>query len=257
MNILVCIKQIIDPDAKLRIAESEQALVVDERTEYRVSEYDLYALEMALLLREALGEAKIDTVSVGPPRIGQALRRAMGMGADRGCRILSHEGADPDPFAIGRAIAGFARPRKYDLILAGVQSEDTMQGVVGPMIAAGLELPCATGVITVSPMKGGEIEASRELEGGRRERLAIQLPAVLTIQSGPTKPRYPSLSRMLQANRADLASFAIEDFGPAVERQTTICMTYPQPLRACRMLEGSPAEKAGKLRQILLERDVL
>jgi electron transfer flavoprotein beta subunit len=256
MNILVCVKQVVALEARLRIAEPETALAIDEQTEYRLNEFDLYAVEAALRLREAAG-GKVDIASVGPPRAAVAVRRAMGMGADRGIHLVTRNNDDLDPFVTAHCLAAYARERRYDLILAGFQSEDAMQGAVGPMIAAILGRPCATGAVETALARKDEIEAVRDLEGGRRERIALLLPAVLTIQTGTKQPRYPSLSHMLRANRAELETHAAESFAPPPRRQFVARLSYPRPTRACVMLDGSAADKARRLHQMLIERNVL
>ncbi len=255
MDILVCVKQIVALETPLRLAASGAALAVDERTEYRLNEFDEYAVEAALRLRETAGEAHVEVVSLGPPRVIVAIRRALGMGADRGIHLVTSTADDLDPFAVAHAIAAYARTRRYDLILTGVQSEDAMQGAVGPLIAARLGRPCATGVLAMQ-LVGGEIEVVRELEAGRRERLALSLPAVLTMQTGPDQPRYPSLSNMLRANRSELETIAIETLDSPPARQVVTRLTYPLPTRECLMLEGSAADKARRLRRMLVERNV-
>jgi len=254
MNILVCVKQVVALEVRLRIAASETTLAIDEQTEYRPNEFDLYAVEAALRLREAAG-GNVDIATVGPPRAAVAVRRALGMGADRGVHIVTRTD-NLDAFATAHCLAAYARDRRYELILAGVQSEDAMQGAVGPMIAAMLGLPCATGVVE-NALVGGEIEAVRDVEGGRRERLALSLPAVLTIQTGAESPRYPSLSHMLRANRAELETYPAESFAPPPRRQFAARLSYPCPTRACVMLDGSATDKARRLHQMLIERNVL
>ena len=257
MNILVCVKQVIDLDARLCIDDSGRALLINENTSYRMNEPDAYALEMALRLRDAAKGGVVHAISLGPARVEAVVRRAMGMGADSGAVILTRPGLDLDAFATAHCIASYAREKRFDLILAGVQSEDAMQGAVGPMIAALLGRPCATGVVTASRQGGAEIEAVREIEGGRRERLALALPAVLTIQTGPEKPRYPSLSNMLRANKAELESVGADSLDPPASRLEVVRMEYPRQIRAGRMLTGDTDSKARQLWRILGERNVL
>jgi electron transfer flavoprotein beta subunit len=179
----------------------------------------------------------------------------MGMGADHGAHIVDDEVHD-DPFRVAYCLAAFAGPRGYDLILTGVQSDDAMQGAVGPMVAACLGRPCATNVVATE-WGQSEVIAVRELESGRRERVALTLPAVLTIQSGPDAPRYPSLSNLLRANRTELETHVAAAFNPPVARQCVARLAYPQPSRACVMLEGTVVDKARRLRALLVERNVL
>ncbi len=254
MRLLVCIKQIMELEANLRIALSNRILVTDDHTQYRISEFDTYAVEMALRMREAVG-GQVDVVSVGPVRVAAAVRRAMGMGADRGIHVLTADDC-LDPNQIAFVLAKVAERGQYDLILAGVQSEDDRQGVVGPMIAAHLGYPYAIAVHEIRVLER-EIEILRELDAGLGECLAVQLPAVVTVHSGADRPRYPSLSNMLRANRAELEVLDSASFNLPAVQQSVEQLSFPLPSRLCLELEGSAQEKAQRLRHILVERHVL
>lgn len=256
MNILVCIKQVIDLASRLRIAASEEALDVDEYTQYRMNEPDLYAVEAALRLRDAGTEAEIDIVSVGPPRVVTAIRRAMGMGADRGILIEDNGEQSTDPSSVAFYIAQTVKKRGYDLILAGIQSEDTMQGAVGPMLAAMLGIPCVIGVVKIE-LKEDRIEAIREMDGGRHDCLSLPMPCLIAIQTSSEKPRYPSVSNMLIANRADLEIREIKAGESPRPRQSIVRLLPPPATRECIMLEGTSSSKAKHLLRLLAERNVL
>jgi electron transfer flavoprotein beta subunit len=256
MDILVCVKQVLEPEVKLRLAPSGAALELDDHAERRVSELDLYAVELALRLREAAGGGTIAIASVGPPPAAVAIRRAMGMGAEHGIHVATEPDDDLDAFAVAHCLASVARARSCDLLLAGVQSDDLMQGVVGPTVAALLGLPCATNVVEAT-WRDGAIEVVRELEAGRRERLAMTLPGALTVQSNPLRPRYPTLSNMLRANRCELKTIPAASLGVPPRRAHTAQLSVPKPTRACEMLTGSPEDKARRLRQMLAERGLL
>jgi electron transfer flavoprotein beta subunit len=155
-------------------------------------------------------------------------------------------------------IAEYARRKRYDLILAGAMSEDNMQGQVGPMIARRLGLPCATAVISekIAPDKKS-IHVEREIEGGNRDTLELQLPAVLTIQSGINTPRYPSLSNLLRANRQSFEKVSASDLAPVASHENLVQITYPEKIRSGDLLEGTDEEKATRFIHLLRERALL
>jgi electron transfer flavoprotein beta subunit len=268
MRLLVCIKQVPDPDA---LAGLEGAAGGPERpaaAAFRISRYDEYALEEALRVKEGLAAAPqgagrpadVDVVSAGPERAAEALRRAVGMGAGRGIHLLAEAGPDLPAPAVSERIVEVIRRGDYDLVLCGVMSEDLMQGQVGPMIAARLDWPCATAAVTLRVRPDTHrVDVEREVEGGARERVEIGLPAVLTVQSGINRPRYPSLSNLLRANRQALETqpFAAGPSAPGVSTGPQWRFVHPQKSRSALMLAGSRSEKAVRLAEILRQRALL
>jgi electron transfer flavoprotein beta subunit len=207
MEILVCIKQVGDNGDMNR--------------------FDAHALEEALELKEQLaaqnlGPISVDVVTVGPPEAGKIIRRAFGMGADRGYHIVNKETGYISSFVTASRLAVVAKKTSYDLILTGIMSEDMMEGQTGPMLAKIMGLPCATGVVKISlPAGDNAIEVEREMENGFRDCLVIRLPAVLTTQAGINTPRYPNLSNMLTAGQKEITSLTETDL-------------FPEPIRARR-----------------------
>jgi electron transfer flavoprotein beta subunit len=254
MQILVCIKQIPDPDASVRITVDGRWVDMDGDA-FVMNRFDSFALEEALQLREEIPDTRIDVISVGPERVEVVLRRALGMGADHGIHILTESDGWLSPFATATWIAAHARACQYDLILTGIMSGDDMNGQVGPLVAEMLHLSCATSVIfrRMIPEKG-RIYVEREMEGGLRDALEIRLPALLTVQSGINQPRYPSLSKMLRANRHPLDTILSGALESPSTHLSIMKTTLPQKTRAGLILEGTPREKARRLLEILQNR---
>ena len=202
MKIAVCIKRVPEMDVKFRIAASGTA--VDETgLKYDMSDFDGYAVEAALQITERLGAGEVVVYSLGPDVVQETLRKALSMGAAKGVQLK----ADAVPFdgaAIARALAAELKGAGYDLILFGKMSIDSANGVVGAMVAELLDLPCVTAVskLDVAPGKG---TARRELEGAA-EMLEFPLPAVVTIDEGVARPRYPSLKGIMAAKKKPLES---------------------------------------------------
>ena len=137
-------------------------------------------------------------------------------------------------------------------------AEDDLEGLVGPLIAERLGLPCAASVVSfrVSPEQN-RVEAEKEVEGGRREKWRLLLPAVLTIQSGINKPRYPSLSHVLRARKQALEIIAAASLPGDEPRQSLVRYALPEKVRTGLVLTGTPEEKAGRLTRILGEKGLL
>lgn len=258
MNLLVCVKQVPDSETPIEIDASAPWVMTGRGTEFRTNRYDEYAVEEAVRLKENFGGSSIDVLSVGPARSDAVIRRAIGMGADNGIHVMTPEDGFCDPFTIASWIAAVARGRAYDLILTGILSEDMMQGQVGPMVAELLSLPCATAVVglTLSP-DGHAIEVEREIEGGCRDLAALELPALITVQSGINRPRYPSLSNLLRANRLSIQTLEAVTLDAPGGRQIVKQVRLPRQTRAGMVLTGTPEEKADRLLQILHERSWL
>ena len=258
MKILVCIKQVCESDSPIQIDEHGGWIQTDAITGYRMNRLDEFAVEEAVLLKEAYPGTDIDAITVGPDRSAEVIKRAIGMGADHGVHIITESEGYINPFTIASGIADYARDRNYALIFAGVMSEDQMQGQVGPMIAACLTLPWATAVIRqqIAP-DNKSIYVEREIEGGSRDTLQLQLPAVLTIQSGINTPRYPSLSNLLRANKQKLETIQAANATQAALRESVVRIVYPQKSRSGAFLSGSQQEKAIRLLKLLRERALL
>ena len=250
MKMLVCVKQVPETEASIVIDKSAKGIQRDLINEWKMNRYDEAAVEEALQIKDAIPDTTIDIISVGPPRSEIAIKRAIGMGADSGIHIVTDNQDYLDPFAVASWIAAFAR--SYDLILAGVMSEDAIQGLVGPLIAENLTLPCATAVIyeQLWPEKK-RVYIEREIEGGFREQLELNLPAVLTVQTGINQPRYPSLSNLLRANKTELVTVDAAKLEHPAERLEVLRLEYPRKLRESLFLKGSQPEKAEQLLRIL------
>jgi len=258
MKILVCIKQVPDSSETFQIDERTGQLSCTSETAFRMNRFDEFALEEALLIKEKLAGTSVDALSVGPERVSATLQRAMGMGADHGIHILDRADGYRSPFTIASLIATRVAVSKYDLILTGVMAEDTMASQTGQLIAALLDLPCATSVIQeeIRPERA-EILVQREIEGGSREMVQLKMPAVLTIQPGINSPRYPSFSKVMRARTYAQELIRIEDLAIEEPRESCRRVRVPDAPSQGVFIEGSPQEKALKLINILHEKSLV
>jgi electron transfer flavoprotein beta subunit len=199
LKIAVCIKRVPEMDQKFKIAPSAKA--VDETgLKFDMSDFDGYALEVGLQQTEKLG-GEVVVISIGLDVVQETLRKALGMGAARAVQLKA-ERVPHDPFAIASALAAELSGGGYDLVLFGKMSIDTANGAVGLMVAELLGLPMvhACSRLEISEGKG---TARRELEGGA-ELVSFPLPAVLSIDEGIARPRYPSLKGIMGAKKKPL-----------------------------------------------------
>jgi electron transfer flavoprotein beta subunit len=258
MKILVCIKQVPDSSDTLQIDEHTGFLSYAANTAFRMNRFDEFALEEALLIKEELPGTLVDAISLGPERVSATVQRAMGMGADHGIHILDEIEGYRSPFTVASLIAACVLARNYDLIMTGVMAEDTMACQTGQLIAALLNLPCASSVIKEEVLPDRvQISVEREIEGGNREVVQLKLPAVLTLQPGINFPRYPSFSKVMRARTYTQELIRAEDL--VIEKPREFCrrVRIPEPVSQGVFIEGSPREKAQMLIRVLREKSLL
>ncbi|MCP4605497.1 MAG: electron transfer flavoprotein subunit beta/FixA family protein [Proteobacteria bacterium] len=258
MRILVCTKQVRKVELAISIEESMRWICSDDSDVYQLNRADEFVIEEALLIKATFPKTTIDAISVGPSHAADALRRAMGMGVDNGVHIATESGDYLEPFVTASYIASYAQKKKYDLILAGVMSEDGMHGQTGALVAELISVPCATSVISERVSQDKKtVYVEREIEGGRRDTLELDLPAVLTVQTGINKPRYPSLSNIMRAKKAKFETINPHEFRRAKPRQEIARLARPTRKRSGTILEGTGREKAEQLVQILKTRALI
>ena len=235
MKIAVCIKRVPDMETRFKIAAS--GTTVDETgLKYDMSDFDGYAVETALQLNEKQGPGETVVISLGPDVVQEQLRKALSMGADRAVQLKSDR-VPADGLAIARALARELEGGGYDLILFGRQAVDSANATVGPMTAELLGLPCATAVSTLD-IANGRATARRDLEGAA-EIVEFPLPAVVSVDEGMPRARYPSLKGIMAAKKKQLE---VKPAQLGDERITIEKMELPPERAAGRIVgEGSAA----------------
>ena len=248
MKIAVCVKQVVARDWPLRVDEAGH-WVRDRDASFEMNEPDAYALEEALRLKEQHG-GEVVVCSAGPARVSQVLREALARGADRAIHVESDDLATADTLTVGMAIAVALRPETPDLVLTGLQSDDQGFGQTGVVLAELLGIPHSTIIMEVEVGSDGEIRVKRELEGGWFQWVALPIPALLTIQSGINQLRYATLKGIMAAKKKEVRKVQVETT-PAESRQVIARLYVPEKDKATRFLEGTPAEAAQALVQLL------
>jgi electron transfer flavoprotein beta subunit len=209
MNIIVCVKQVADPEAVVEVT-GEGALQVEDR--WITGFFDEVAIEQALQLRDRFG-GEVTAVTLGTGKATDALRRAVAMGANRAIQVDDPAAAALDGVGVARALAAVIRGESADLILCGKASLDLEAGVVGPALAEFLGLPHLSEVVELEMSDdGATLTAARAVEGGRiRERCA--LPALLTAGKGLVEPRVPPVTGVMKAMRTPIDRRTLADLG--------------------------------------------
>ena len=200
MKIAVCIKRTPDSESRFRIAAS--ATSIDEAgLKFDIDDFASYAVEVALQLNEKQGPGETVAIAVGPDVVQETLRKAMSMGVDRAVQLKT-DVMPYDGLAVAKALAAELKAGGFDLILFGKHAFDTSAGIVGTATADLLGVSCVTAA-TKLDIANGRGTARRELEGVA-EIVEFPLPAVVTIDEGFARPRYPSLKGIMSAKKKPL-----------------------------------------------------
>lgn len=252
MHVAVLIKQVHNLGiTRIQAARDESPL------DFRINRLDEHALEEALRIKEALSGVTLTLVCLGPARVTDALRRGLGMGADEAIQVKTATeplSATETAAALHPILHGLAP----DLIVCGAMSEDLMQGMTGPALAAMLGIPYATQVVEtlrIDP-EARTLEATRDAGGGIRQEVGLPLPCLVTIQQGFNTPRYPNITRMINARSHPIQS--VEAMAPPATVTAPVTGTSP-PVRRGQGLRitGTPEEQAAQFVAYLKKRQVL
>jgi electron transfer flavoprotein beta subunit len=252
MKILVCMKQVPDMESKFKL--SAGALWYDTADlAWRMNEYDEYAVEQAVRLKEQLGDSDITVLSIGPDRIKETMKKALAMGCDRGVQVADDAAWAKDPLAIAGIIAEYARDRDFSCIFTGMQSQDRGSGQVGVLLAEMLGLPCVTTIVEFAH-ENGEYLVKRELEGGVKALVKVKGPALFTCQLGLNSPRYPTLPNIMKAKKKELLTVPVEQLQKTATLQETTRIFFPEKKGGGTILEGEILALADQLIKILKEK---
>lgn len=256
MKILVCIKQVPDMESRFRVSSAGDWFEESDLA-FRLNEYDEYAVEQAVQLKEQLGDIpEITVLSIGPDRVGESIRKALAMGCDRGVHIRDPESSRKDPWQIASLIASFAKDKGFDLVFTGMQSQDRGSAQVGIMVAELLGYPCASTLVGFA-YDNGIISARRELEGGTKAVVRLRPPAVVTCQLGLNVPRYPTLPNIMKAKKKEILPVPVAELSVADGHATTLRLYQPEKKGGGLVIEGDVNDLADKLMGILRQKTMV
>ena len=260
MKSLVLVKQVPNVDSPFRI-NSAATWVEEGNLTYGLNDYDRYALEEVLRLKDAGKVTEVVALSVGPERAATALRTCLATGADRAIHVKDGALDGCDPLSLARVIAAAIKDEGFSLILAGLQADDDNHTQVGGLLARLLGRPCATAVMALSLQEGGILRVERELENNRLQVVDLQLPAVVTVQTGINEPRYASLKGIMAAKKKELRRVGLSDLGldparvgGAASQLRTIRLATPPKGKGAEMVRGSADEIARELLRRIREK---
>jgi len=251
MNILVCIKQVPDMESKFKV-NGEGNWYDSADLAWRMNEYDEYAVEQAVQLKEQAG-GDLTVLCIGPERVKETMKKALAMGCDRGIHVADDDSFKKDPFSIASIIAEHAKTKAYDVIFTGLQSQDRGSAQVGVLTAETLGIPCVTTIVGFV-FADGKITVKRELEGGVKAVVKMPVPALVTCQLGLNTPRYPTLPNIMKAKKKELLTVPVADLLKVSAVQETKTFYFPEKKGGGLILEGDITDLADKLIKILKEK---
>jgi electron transfer flavoprotein beta subunit len=258
LNIVVCIKQV--PETQEVRLDPVTHTLKREGVKAIINPFDLYALEEALRLKDSQG-AQVTVLTMGPPQAEEALREALGYGADGAVLLSDKKFAGADTWATALTLAkAIKKLGAADLIFTGKQAIDGDTAQVGPMLATILDIPYAAWARKLTFGDDGALQVERLLDHGY-DAVEVSLPALVTVVKEINEPRVPSFKAKLKAKKEAIPLWGASDLG--LEEQevglsgsfTQVVKVFPPPARGkSEVWTGDPAELAGRLWQRLKER---
>jgi electron transfer flavoprotein beta subunit len=257
MKILVTVSEVAEADDEFEI----DGLSIDDRyLTYDLNEWDDYAIEEAVQVSESRDDVEVVTVTIGPERAEETIRQGLAKGADRAVRVWdeSLDGVDLlDSSTKAQLLAAVAEEEDPDLILSGVQTADMAFASTGVALAATLGYEWGA-VVNELDLDDDVAKVHRELEGGVEELTDVELPAVLTIQTGINEPRYASLRGIRQAQSKPLDVKNPDELGVELGESvlSLTSLEEPETESDTELFDGSAADAAGQLADLLREEGV-
>jgi electron transfer flavoprotein beta subunit len=262
LDIIVCVKHVPETaEAELKIDATGKSI---EKTGlvYDINEWDDYALEEAVRIKEKQG-GTVTAITIGGEDSDSTLRKCLARGADKAIRLTDPKFEGSDGYAIAKILHSVIKGLPRDIILTGMQAGDDGSAVVGPILAEMLKIPHAT-MIKKIELGTGTAKVNRELEGGLEEQLEMKLPALFSIQTGINEPRYVSIMGIRKAMQKEIKVMGLadtglteSDVGPAGSWVKIEKLYVPPVEKQAEFLKGSPEEVAGKLADILKSRGLI
>jgi len=238
MKVCVCVKRVPVTTTRVVVANGKQ--LDPSGVAYEINEYDRFAIEQAIQVKEAGSDVEVAAYSFGSGDTQKDLRQVLAMGADSATLLQNAEAPHADGATTAKLLADAMREQGADLIFFGKQAVDRDQHGVGPAVATRLGMPCITEVSKFE-LQGDKVVCERDVEGGR-ETITASLPCAITCQKGLNEPRTPSLKGIMAAKKKPLDIVEVSLDNVAVE---VVDMSLPAERPAGRIVgEGAAAVPA-------------
>jgi electron transfer flavoprotein beta subunit len=248
VKIAVCVKEVPEAGSARRIDAATKRL--DRSGEAALNPFDVNAIEEALRVKEATGDAEVVVFSMGPQRALDSLRKAQAMGADRALLVSDEGAAGSDLVATSHALAKALERESPDLVLFGQQSSDSDGAVLWAAVAERLRLPMVSQAAELTA-GDGKVTVKRQTEFGY-DRIEAPLPAVVAVSDAINEPRYPSLKGIMGAKSKPQETVSLDELGLSAElmgesgsKTEVLALGAPPPRGDSRKIEddGSAAQQ--------------
>ena len=250
MNIVVCLKQTFDTEAKIVLKDGK----IDGTGVTRViNPYDEFAIEEGLKLKEKFG-GEVTLVSVGGEKTQESIRTGLAMGADKAVLIQDPLLEQADEWMVAEALAKAVGQMPCDILLAGRIAVDDQSAQVAIRVAEAMNIPSVSSIIAMEAEET-KVTVTREIDGGT-EILEVPLPAVFTAQKGLNEPRYPNMMGIMKAKNKELKVVTLADLGAGegwTKKTGELVFTMPEARKAGVKIQGEPADSARELVRLLTE----
>ena len=247
MKILVPVKRVIDFNVKVRV-KADGTGVDLANVKMSINPFDEIAVEEAIRLKEKGLAEEVVVVSIGVKQAQETLRTALAMGADRAILVITGEDAGQavEPLAVAKILKGVIDAEAPGLVLAGKQAIDSDMNATGQMLAALMGWPQATFASKLE-VGDGKATVTREVDGGLQV-IAVDLPAIVTVDLRLNEPRYASLPNIMKAKKKTLEEKTAADFGVDTTPRLKVLKTVEPATRKAGVKVGSVDELVEKLK---------
>ena len=249
MKIAVLVKQVPGSETALPILGNHN-WIDEKQVSFVMNPPDNFAIEEALLIKERAGDGEVVIVSMGPTRVQKVIREGLAKGADRGIHLEEDGQIQTDPLSIAKSISSILKDENFDLVLSGLQSDDTGMGQTGVLIGEMLGMSTGT-LVMETDVQVNTIRVKRELESGWFQWVKLPLPASISIQSGLNTPRYPSLRGIMGAKKKEIKVVSPSDHQPDEISQSIDKVFVPQTSKQTEMIEGNADSAVTRIVEIL------
>jgi len=259
VNIIVCLKQVPDTEAQIKIASDRKSIATDD-IKLVMNPYDEHCVEEGLRLKEKFG-GEVTVVGLGPKSVTDSIRTALAMGADKGILISDDALDGGDSLSTAKALAAAIKDLEYDIIFTGQRGVDDDLGLVGAGLAEFLGIPHVSLIEKLEEADDGKSVKVHRLVEGQTLVIESNLPVLITAQKGLNEPRYASLPGIMKAKKKPLEEKTLADlgldpagFGQGARKLKTLELTPPPERAAGKIIEGeTPQDKAAELSKLLHE----
>ncbi len=209
MNIVVLVKQVPDSGSERKMNPADNT-VDRAAADNVVNEIDEYAIEEALVVKEAQG-GEVTVLTVGPDSATDAIRKALSMGADKAVHVSDEAIKGSDAVQISAVLAAALQQMEFDLVLCGAEATDSQMSVMPALLAERLGLPQLSAARKLT-VEGGMARIERQTDGGYWA-VEAPMPAIVSTWDTINEPRYPSFKGIMAAKKKPVETKTLADLG--------------------------------------------